>query len=103
MDMLSPKSLFDQVVEFVREVPLGNVVSYGQIAAKFGVNDPRTIGNVMHSTGGLKDFPWWRVVNNEGKITIKDPAARLRQKELLVGEGVRVNDDFVLDIEKYRY
>lgn len=96
-------TLAKKVIDFVWQVPRGSVVSYGQIAVKLGILDSRVIGNIMHTTGGIKDFPWWRVLNNEGRITIKDPAVRLRQKELLVAEGIQVNENFQLDIERYRY
>lgn len=98
-----PQSFQDQVVEIVKTIPYGKVMSYGQIASRLGTQDARAIGYSLHGTGSIKGFPWWRVLNNEGKITIKDEAGRNKQKELLMAEGVYVNEDFILDIEKYRY
>jgi len=98
-----PPALREQVIEFVWSVPKGQVASYGQIASSLKVEDARVIGWIMHTTGNIPDFPWWRVVNNEGKISIKDPALAIRQKELLEAEDIVVGDHFTLDIEKYRY
>ena len=96
-----PESLRNQVIELVKTIPYGKVMSYGQIGSKLGVEDARLIGWTMHTLHD--DVPWWRVVNNEGKITINDDALRLKQKELLAAEGISVTDDFALDIEKYRH
>ena len=96
-----PDSLRNQVIELVKSIPHGKVMSYGQIGAKLGIQDARVIGWTMHTLG--EGVPWWRVLNNEGKITIKDEAERVKQKSLLMAEGIHVNDDFILDIEKYRH
>ena|ERR1044072_3882013 len=98
-----PDFLTQKVLQLVKGVPRGKVVSYGQVAAQLGIKDARVIGWTLHSLGGERDFPWWRVLNNEGKITIKAEADRVQQRELLMAEGVQVNDDFSLDIEKYRH
>ena len=62
-------------------------------------------GWTMRSLGDASDFPWWRVLNNAGIISIKGNllnSAQL-QKELLESEGVVVGDDFSLHIERYRF
>jgi methylated-DNA-protein-cysteine methyltransferase-like protein len=50
-------------------------------------------------------LPWWRVINNEGRITIKGNMYNTPdiQKQLLEAEGIKVTDDLTLDIKKYRY
>lgn len=55
--------------------------------------------------GGLPNLPWWRVLNNAGRITIKNDqidAAQLQQ-ELLEAEGVEINDSLELDMAYYRF
>lgn len=97
-----PESLIAQVIELVKQIPHGKVMSYGQIAAKLGLEDARIIGFALHAGGSARDVPWWRVMRNDGKITIKDETLRLKQKELLEAEGVQVNENFFLDIDRYR-
>jgi len=48
--------------------------------------------------------PWWRVLNNRGIISIKGnwTATKELQRSLLVKEGVKVGEDFKLDMGKYR-
>lgn len=94
------------VLRVVRIVPRGYVVSYGQVAAYIGApRAARQVGWTMHHMGGASDFPWWRVLNNAGKITIKGSflnTAHL-QKELLEQENIIVSDLYELDMKKYRF
>lgn len=96
----------EAVLSAVRLIPFGNVASYGQIATYVGTpRAARQVGWTMRSLGDASDFPWWRVLNNAGIISIKGNllnSAQL-QKELLESEGVVVGDDFSLHIERYRF
>lgn len=98
-----PSHLSDQVIALVKTIPRGKVMSYGQIGAQLGIQDARVVGWTMHGAGGAEGVPWWRVLNNEGKITIKEETGRARQKELLMAEGIEVNENFMIDIDKYRF
>ena len=58
------------------------------------------------SSGFTSEFvPWWRVVNNKGVISIKGnwTATKDLQKQLLEKEGVKVEKDFSVNMEKYRW
>lgn len=93
------------VLQVVGLVPAGKVVSYGQVAAYIGTpRAARQVGWAMSSMEDVPDFPWWRVINNAGQITINgnrftDPT---QQRQLLEAEGVVV-DEFHLDMETYRF
>jgi len=94
------------VLEVVRLVPPGRVVSYGQVAAYVGApRAARQVGWIMRSLSGTPDFPWWRVLNNSGAITIKGNLHNdaLMQNNHLEAEGVEVNDAYQLDMNKYRF
>jgi len=59
---------------------------------------------MLNRMEGDVQIPWWRVVNNQGRISIKGSKYTAEdQRELLVEEGIRVNDDLTLVIEKYRF
>lgn len=93
----------EQVLKVVKLVPAGKVVSYGQVALMVGI--PRAaiqVGRVLHEHGDT--VPWWRVINNAGRIstTCVEHSANL-QKTLLEKEGVEVTNDLKIDIEKYRF
>ena len=70
----------------------GEVVSYGDIAARAGRPDaPRAAGALLSKA--LTTLPWWRVVYASGKLAPCDPEA---QQELLQAEGVVVKNGRVV-------
>jgi methylated-DNA-protein-cysteine methyltransferase-like protein len=95
-----------KILEIVRTIPRGRVMSYGQLALYAGSpSHAREAGNAMRTLGNEPDFPWWRVLNSAGKITIAgnpDASAELQQK-LLKEEGVEFSVPFRLDMERYLY
>lgn len=93
------------VVNVVNMIPYGKVVSYGQVAAYVGIpRGARQVGWTLRSLEG-EDIPWWRVINNLGRITIKGNRYNTpqTQRDWLVSEGIVVDDDFNIEIERYRY
>jgi len=97
-------SFKERIITIVRSVPKGTVVSYGQVAAYAGLaRAARQVGFIMREME--EDVPWWRVVNNSGRVSIQGNwnADKPLQSKLLVSEGVLVNDDFTFAIEKYRF
>lgn len=81
-------------------------MSYGQVAAYVGSpRAARQVGWTMRSMEGAPNFPWWRVINNAGVITIKGNRFNSKpiQKQHLEAEGVSVTRDFKVDIKKYRF
>jgi methylated-DNA-protein-cysteine methyltransferase related protein len=95
----------DKVLAAVMSVPPGCVASYGQIALMAG--DPRAarqVGWILNKNGDKDNIPWWRIINNSGRISIKNPEYSAQmQRDLLRKEGVKVSEDFQIDIEKYRF
>ena len=100
-------SFKEKVINFIKSVPKGKVVSYGQVAAAAG--SPRAARQVGTILRGLdpsdSKIPWWRVVNNKGIISIKGnwTATKESQKILLIKDGIKVSDNFTINIEQYRY
>ncbi|EKD95318.1 MAG: hypothetical protein ACD_24C00523G0002 [uncultured bacterium] len=95
----------DKIIQIVKLIPSGYVVSYGQVALMAGVpRAARQVGWVLHDYSDKYNLPWWRVINNAGRISTNclDHTA-LMQKEFLEKENIIVNKDLTLDIEKYRY
>jgi len=84
-----------QVWSFVRQIPVGKVVTYGQIttalpcpdgvsAEHYKMSASRWVGAAMAACPD--DVPWHRVVNAQGKISHQSSAAE--QKQRLINEGV---------------
>ncbi|MBA3724439.1 MAG: MGMT family protein [Candidatus Levybacteria bacterium] len=96
----------EKVMQVVRLVPFGNVVSYGQVAAYVGVpRGARHVGWILRGIENNVDLPWWRVVNNTGRISIDGNlhSDKHLQRKLLEAEGIEVLENFKLDIKKYRF
>lgn len=99
------ESLFKKrVLHVIKLIPYGHVMSYGQIALIVGTpRAARQVGGILNNSE--ESLPWWRVVNKVGEITIKGAktADKELQRKLLKAEGIEVGEDFVLDINQYRF
>jgi methylated-DNA-protein-cysteine methyltransferase-like protein len=75
----------------VRRIPRGRVASYGQVARLAGLpGRARQVGYAMHALPSGTRVPWHRVVNAQGRISLRRrPGAELTQRMLLEREGVR--------------
>jgi alkylated DNA nucleotide flippase Atl1 len=61
---VGPYDFVDHVLEVVRSIPPGRVMTYGDVAAALGSQSARAVGTVMARYGS--DVPWWRVVRAGG-------------------------------------
>lgn len=98
----------EKVLKNVAKIPAGKVASYGQIALYAGKpRAARQVGWILHTTEMQPQvqIPWWRVINNAGRISIKGSFSNTPdlQRKLLMAEGVEVKRNFDLEIEKYRW
>lgn len=94
------------VIKIVNQVPYGKVVSYGQVALYVGLpRAAREVGWTLRTLPQSLETPWWRVINNKGRISIKGNfnADADMQKRHLQSEGIEVTSNFEVDIEKYRW
>jgi methylated-DNA-protein-cysteine methyltransferase-like protein len=91
---------FQQVWDLVRDIPRGQVATYGQIAEALGSpRAARTVGWALHALPEGSDVPWHRVLNREGRIsTSKHPEGHGEQRRLLEGEGVRFDVEGRVDL-----
>jgi methylated-DNA-protein-cysteine methyltransferase-like protein len=93
-------NLFQRVYKIVRKIPRGRVATYGQIARMMGMpHGARTVGWAMRACPNL--VPWHRVVNAQGKISVRDTEGFPLQRALLQAEGVRFGKTGNIDLKKY--
>jgi methylated-DNA-protein-cysteine methyltransferase-like protein len=86
--MLEQNALYQQIYEVTKQIPLGMVATYGDIAQIVGGScDARLVGNAMAELGKQTDVPWHRVLAKGGVISTRG----LQQRHLLEQEGVRFN------------
>ena len=96
-------SAWDEVYVWVRKIPRGRVMTYGQIATLVENRlSSRAVGWALH--GCPKGVPWQRVVNASGRCSterIPDIPAGL-QRAMLESEGVEFARG-ALDLKRYRW
>ena len=94
----------ERVYAIVSEIPVGRVMTYGQIAEKLGEGyTPRTVGFVMHAAD-TKEVPWQRVINSQGACSTGRMTVPINlQQKMLEDEGVKFNEKGRCDLNVYRW
>ena len=103
---------YAQVWEVVRKIPAGKVATYGQVAAMIpppeGMSESdyrawgaRWVGGAMSACPA--NVPWQRVINAQGKISIRRGEGHIRQRQLLEEEGIVFDNQDRVDLKQYRW
>ena len=94
----------DKILAYLRKIPQGRVVTYGQIAAALG--DPklaRAVGNALHRNPDGEKYPCYKVVSARGKLSESFAFGGLEgQKRHLEADGIAVVNGRV-DLQKYQW
>jgi methylated-DNA-protein-cysteine methyltransferase related protein len=94
----APEGFAERVYELVGQIPRGRVMTYGQIAALCGApRAARIVGGIAHF--GPEELPWHRVVNKSGGLAGAFPGGRREQGRRLEEEGVKVTEEFEVNVE----
>lgn len=97
-------NIFNKVYTLVAKIPEGKVTTYGTIAKKIGIKNPRVIGFALHVNKKPQEVPCHRVVNKEGKLAPGFAfGGKTIQKQLLQQEGISFVDDETVNIERHLY
>ncbi len=76
-----------RVTRFIKAIPKGQVVGYGEIAALCGrPGAARAVAGVLRGQDG--SLPWWRVVRSSRTLA---PEVEVEQARLLAKEGWRLD------------
>jgi len=103
MTNVDEQSYREKVYEIVRQIPIGKIMTYGQIADILGEGyTARTVGYVMHAAS-TQNVPWQRVINSQGGCsTAKMTTPHDLQQRLLEQEGVIFKGE-KCDLKVYRW
>ena len=98
------QSYREKVYKIVGEIPVGRVMTYGQIADILGEGyTARTIGYVMHAAD-TANVPWQRVINSQGSCSTGKMTLPVNlQQKILEDEGIVFNEKGKCDLGKYRW
>jgi methylated-DNA-protein-cysteine methyltransferase-like protein len=96
----------------VRQIPQGKVSTYGQIASFVtpppGMDPKSYLAFGARWVGGAmadcpEDVPWQRVINSQGKVSLRPGGGGEHQRQLLESEGVVFDDRDRVDLKKYAW
>lgn len=101
-------SSYQAIYAVVQAIPFGRVATYGQVADLAGLpRAARQVGyalNALRGTDSVADVPWHRVVNAQGKVSVRAEAGTEEyQQDLLMAEGVEFDHLSRLSLAEYRW
>ena len=92
----------EDVIRIISNIPKGKVLSYGGIAVLAGKpGGARQVTRILHSSSKKHNLPWYRVVNSQGKISMKDPVSYAEQRVLLESEGIEFSSKDHIAFDEY--
>ena len=93
----------DAVYAYLKTIPAGKVVTYGQLAAAVGnPNAARAVGNILHKNPDPANIPCHRVVNRKGEVSEAYAFGGAEaQRKRLEAEGIVFEADGTVDLAKY--
>lgn len=96
-------SFFERVYQIVKQIPYGSITTYGAIAKVLGSpQSARMVGWALNASHGDTDIPAHRVVNRQGLLTGKHHfQGKNLMQQLLENEGVVVEDNKIVDMQRY--
>lgn len=100
---VNEKGYRERVYEIVRQIPVGKVMTYGQIALILGEGyTARTVGYCMHAAD--EGVPWQRVINSKGECSTGRMTMPVNlQQSILESEGVVFNTKGKCDLGIYQW
>lgn len=94
--------LYERIYAAVRQIPVGRVTTYGQIARLVGGCSAQMVGFALAALPNGSDVPWQRVINAKGKISPRGIGfGSLIQRTLLEEEGIIFMRDETIDLNTY--
>jgi methylated-DNA-protein-cysteine methyltransferase related protein len=99
-------SAYNLIYAVVRQIPSGQVATYGQIADLANLpNQARLVGYALYRVAPGEDVPWHRVINAKGEIS-ESPFRNgddQFQRVLLEREGVQFSATGRVNLRQYRW
>jgi methylated-DNA-protein-cysteine methyltransferase-like protein len=96
------ESFSNRVKDVIKRIPVGKVATYGQVASIAGnYRAARQSAWVLHTSSEKDKLPWHRVINRQGKISLKPGEGYEKQKQLLTAEGIIFDEKDRIDLERF--
>ncbi|MBA5761791.1 MGMT family protein [Vibrio sp. 404] len=92
-----------QIFAVIHQIPFGKVTSYGEVAKMAGYPGyARQVGKALSRLPEGSKLPWYRVLNSQGKISLKGDDLQ-RQRKKLTQEGVECSELGKVNLKKYKW
>ena len=93
----------EKVYDFLRTIPKGKVVTYGQIAEYLGNKKmARVVGNILHNNPDEDKYPCYKVVDSKGNLSKQFAFGGIeKQKEKLEKNGIVVIN-YKVNLDEYK-
>lgn len=98
-----PLATYQRIYAMVRQIPRGQVATYGQIAQLVGRCTARMVGYAMAGLDFASDVPWYRVINYRGRISPRPGEGAEMQHRLLQEEGVVFDAQDSIPLHRFRW
>lgn len=95
-------SAYERIYAVVRQVPPGQVATYGQVAQIVGGVSAQMVGFALAALkNSPHDVPWQRIINAQGKVSIHgDGWGNALQRQLLEMEGIAFDAEGRVDFDQ---
>ncbi|HMR67223.1 MAG TPA: MGMT family protein [Anaerolineae bacterium] len=101
-DFSAEVPLYERIYHLVRQIPPGQVATYGQIAELVGGCTARMVGYALSALAYDTDVPWQRVINSQGKISPRSGGSgSALQRQILEAEGIKFDPQGRIDFARY--
>jgi methylated-DNA-protein-cysteine methyltransferase-like protein len=101
---------YELVWEIVRQIPRGRVSTYGRLASylpppkgmsmlAYEARGARLVGGAMAACPA--DVPWQRVINAQGKVSLRSGGGGEEQRVILESEGVEFDEKERVDLARF--
>jgi methylated-DNA-protein-cysteine methyltransferase-like protein len=97
-------STYERIYAIVRRIPRGRVCTYGRVADLAGLGRAaRQVGYAMAALPGHTAVPWHRVLNAQGRVSLRrgDGGGDLEQRFRLEAEGVVFDAGGRVSLERF--
>lgn len=97
-----PSDFTRRVIELLRELPSGRVMTYGAVAAAAGSpRAARQVVRILNTSSRAHELPWHRVVNAHGRISLPQGRGYELQRAKLESEGIEFDAGDRIDLKRY--
>jgi methylated-DNA-protein-cysteine methyltransferase-like protein len=93
-------NISDKIYELVSCIPVGRVMTYGQIAEIVGTG-PRVAGNILHKNDNPQKYPCHRVVRKDGSLASGYAFGGTGRQRLKLEQEGLIFSGFKIDLASY--